>query len=129
MATTSQQTTTPQAAQETKAKAPKERRTFGAGFVDAAGNRLEVYMQKRADGSFRTYVRHVAITGKGKSAKRSITRGASETHADEKSARAAWERAQSAAEKTGWSRKERRAGFAAKPDEFDLASLPKPAKK
>jgi hypothetical protein len=58
-----------------------------------------------------------------------VTRGATEQHAGEATARAAWERPATNAEKTGWKKRERAGGFAGKPDAFTPTTLPKPALK
>jgi uncharacterized protein involved in type VI secretion and phage assembly len=103
----------------------KERRSWSVVLGDAAGSRLEARLERRRDGSWRTLARHVVGSGKSKR----IARGASETHADEKSARAAQEKLVATALKQGWTRRESRAGFSAKPDAFDALHLPKPAAK
>jgi len=104
----------------------KERRSWTARYDGTTKDeRCEVRLEKRRDGSWRTYVR--VTTGSGKARKH--TRGATEHHADEKTARVAFERAQTVATKTGWTRREATTGgFTARPDAFDLAHLPKPGK-
>ena len=105
----------------------KERRSWTARYDGTTKDeRCEVRLEKRRDGSWRTYVRVTTGSGKG----RKHTRGATEHHADEKTARVAFEQAQAVAVKTGWTRREAKTGgFAARPDSFDLAHLPKPTKK
>lgn len=104
-------------------KAKRERRSWTSILTDEAGNRLEARLEKRRDG-WRTRVTH--IIGTGKKAKRE--RGITEDHATKLEAEAAQSKVVEAALKSGWKRRESKHSFAAKPDAFTFASLPKPAK-
>ncbi len=108
---------------EAKPKAP---RSFGQTLHGTDGEVLRVVAVFRRDGSARTFVVH--STAKDAKGKRANQRGATQTFATSKEAVAAVERVAQAALAKGWARRERVAGFAAKPDAFDLAHLPAPLK-
>lgn len=118
------QTATEARTEATQSKAKKERRSWTTVLTDAAGARLEARLEKRRDGTWKAFARHVAGQGK----QRKVTRGASTT-GDERTVRSAHAAIVAQAEKAGWTKREARAGFAARPDSFDLAHLPAPGRK
>jgi hypothetical protein len=100
----------------------KERRSWSVRLEGGKDERMEVRLERRKDG-WRTFALH--STGAAKNRKHA--RGETKMHADERSARAAWDALTAAAIKTGWRRRESRGGgFAARPDAFTMATLPKP---
>lgn len=113
------------AEQEPQEREPQEvqrsRRNWSARFDDATGTaHLEVRLERKKTG-WKSYVKHTVGNGKD----HVVQRGASERHADERAARAAFERACAAAVAAKWQRRASRA-FRSAPDAFTLASLPKP---
>jgi hypothetical protein len=115
--------TAPAAVVAMQPSATKERRNWSVRFDDAAGNaHLEVRLERKKTG-WKTYMIHT--TGEGK--QRVQSRGATEKHGDERSARAAFDRAVAAALQAKWARTPRT--FNAKPDAFTLTILLKPSKK
>lgn len=101
----------------------RDRHSWATHFDGGKDERLEVRLEHRRDGTWKTLVKHVAGSGKNKK----TARGGTEMHTDEKAACAAYDKAVTTAEKAGWRRHEGRGGFAARPDAFTLATLPKPA--
>lgn len=119
----STQTTIPQAEPD----APKQPRSFGLVLRSDEGSTLRIQaVASRRDGSVQTFVVHQRP--KGPDGKRFSQRGATATHASLEAARAAVERIAAEAVKKGWQRPQRRTGFTARPDAFDLAGLPAPPK-
>jgi hypothetical protein len=104
-------------------KTKRERKSWSAILEDASGARLQVKLQRRKD-EWRVSAQH--IVGKGKS--RKTTRGASSSHPDEAAARAAQDALVAASLKAGWTKRESKHAFTAKPDAWDINSIP-PAKK
>ena len=97
-------------------------------LVDAKGNTLQFNANQRKDGSATSYVNHITRDKEGKLVKSS--RGGTNSHASLDAARAAFEGPIKDAVASGW--QERKGGggggFKARPDSFDLNSLPKPVK-
>lgn len=93
-------------------------------FVGTNGE-LQIVSRAIAPGNIQTYVVHTKIgtelTSKGKQ-KKVRTRGASEVHKDDASAKAAIDKIQATALKMGWSQKSK--SVKVKSDSFDLAHLP-----
>jgi hypothetical protein len=117
--------TTQQTTVENKVQA-KERRSWSVALDGGKDERLTVALEKRRDGTWRTFARVTVGTGKA----RKHVRGATAQHADERQGRAAQEALVARATKDGWRRREPRGGgFAARPDAFTLATLPKPTAK
>src|SRR5574340_138610 len=101
-------------------KAKKTRRSVSVGFRATDGASLRVSLKIGKDGTWRTWASHRPKNGKS-------LRGATQHHATLKEAEAAMGKLIEKAVKLGWQKRER-IGFVAKPDAFDVAGLPSPAK-
>ena len=87
------------------------------------GTFLRIVAVMRPNGTAQTFAVHTVKDAKGKNAN---TRGATQQHANEASARKAVEVLATEAAKLGWARSQRRSGFTARPDAFTAAALPAP---
>lgn len=103
----------------------KERKSWSVRLEDGSGSMLRVAASKRGDGTARTQVIHTTRDGK----KKVNTRGATEQHATLELAKTAQAKIVAKAVAMGWRKTETRRGFEAKPDQFSVETLPKPATK
>ena len=102
---------------EQKPKAKRPRRTVSVGFRGPDGGSLRVSLRIAKDGkAWTTWVSHKPKSGQS-------TRGATEKHTSLDKAEGAMSRAIEKAVRLGWERRVRK-GFEAKPDAFDLSSMP-----
>lgn len=95
-------------------------------FTDAGKGSLTLTARRRADGSGETFAVHAVAGPKG--TKPVTSRGATQRHADFDAAKVAQEKLAAKAAAAGWTRRAPGRGFAARPDAFDAAHLPVPAK-
>lgn len=112
--------TTSETPATTVKKERKPRRTFSVNLQAADGATLRITMKLKKDGTATTHAVHTVRDGK----KKKSTRGATEQWANLDQAKVAADKLTAAALKIGWVRKERTAGFVAKPDAFTATSLP-----
>jgi hypothetical protein len=101
-------------------------KSTGVSLFDEAGNTMRITAVVKKDGTASTYVVHKVLGSDGKT--KTQTRGATQVHDDMEAARAALDRIKKKAVSAGWQEKTSKVGRA-KPDEFDIAHLPKPATK
>jgi hypothetical protein len=111
---------TVQAQPERSAKAPK---TYSVTLHGTEGATLRITATFRRDGTGVTWAAH---TTKAANGKRHSERGATQQHATADAARAAVDKLAEESVKRGWVRKTAQGGFRAKPDAFDVNSLPAP---
>ena len=102
----------------------KQPRSMSVALRSGDKETLRIVAVFKKDGTATTYVIHSVKDPKGKPQN---TRGGTEQHPTADAAKKAVERLAKEAEKRGWKRGARRAGFQAKPDAFTVDNLPKPA--
>jgi hypothetical protein len=114
-----------------KTKKRREKKSWHVVMTSGDGRVVKVSASRKGDGSGRTQVLHSTPIAGGK--KRKNERGATQVHANIDAAKAQQEKLVDALKKRGWVvREPSPRGFQAKPDAFDINSLPvaaKPSKK
>src|SRR6185295_118508 len=102
----------------------RPQQTFGVTLSDGKNQQLLCVATRRRDGGYTTCLQVIERAPDGKV--KSSERGATQKHANVEEARAAIDKAVNLALKQGWIQRRGRGGYLARPDTFDLNSIPKP---